>query len=63
MHVAESKEDDNVGDGDYGDVVDAAESATYADADVLCFFLSTAGIGGRLCRGVVDTGCVTGVDG
>lgn len=48
MHVVERKEDDNVGDEDYDDVVEDVVGATYADAGALCFFLSTTDVGGRL---------------
>lgn len=63
MHVVERKEDDNVGDEDYDDVVEDVVGATYADAGALCFFLSTTDVGGRLWGGVVDIKYVTDADG
>lgn len=62
-HVAERSEDVDVGDVDYDDVVEDVDDAMYADASELCFFSSTADVGGRLYSGGVDTNCVTVIDG
>lgn len=48
VHVAKGRQDENVGDDDYDDVVEDVDDAIYADASELCFFLSTADVGGPL---------------
>lgn len=62
-HVAERSEDVNAGDDDYDDVVEDLDGVMYADASELCYFSSTADVGGPLSSGGVDTDCVTIIDG